>query len=185
MKPFQYVLLIGYLTLILTGCKSEPTLQTYIVDHQEAQNFTTIDLPVSMLGLDEAKLTADQKSAIQSIKHLNFLGYKINEIDTEAYQNEMHTVKDILKDKSYNDLMVVNSKGGKLNLKYLGDNEEAIDELIVFGSSNELGFGVLRVLGDNMKPQQIIQLAKALESGDFDESQVKDVFKFFKQDTLD
>ncbi|WP_435139154.1 DUF4252 domain-containing protein [Formosa sp. A9] len=185
MKALHYLIATCCVAFSLISCKSEPTLQTYFVDHQETQNFTTVDLPVSMLGLDETKLNDEQQQAIKSIKHLNFLGYKKDDTQTESYNEELSKVKDILNNTSYNDLMDVNSHGGKITLKYLGDDENAIDELIVFGSSNELGFGVLRVLGDDMKPQQIIQLAKALEDGDFDESQVKNVFNFFKKDAVE
>lgn len=184
MKSLHYIFYTCILSLLITSCKSEPTLQTYFVDHQEAENFTTIDLPVSMLSLDESKLTEDQKQTVKSIKHLNFLGYKKSDKQLEAYNTELAKVGEILKNKSYNDLMDAHSKHGKFTLKYMGDDETAIDELIVFASSDELGFGVLRVLGDDMKPSQIIKLGKALEAGDFDSSQLNDVVKFFHSDSI-
>ncbi|WP_299781444.1 DUF4252 domain-containing protein [uncultured Formosa sp.] len=182
MKSYNYLIAITLcLGLLLTSCNSEPTLQTYIVDHQEAPNFTTVDLPLSVLNLDESKLNEDQKTAYNSIKRLNFLGYKKETTKTDEYQTEKSKVETILNNEAYNELMVINNHGGKFTLKYLGDNDEAINELIVYGNSKDAGFGILRVLGKNMKPSQIMSLAKVLEKGDVDMSKIKDVIGFFKE----
>ncbi|QDO95369.1 DUF4252 domain-containing protein [Formosa sediminum] len=166
-------------TLFLTSCNSTPTLQTYIVDHQEAPNFTTVDLPLSVLKVDQTKLNEDQKTAYNAIKRLNFLGYKKETTDSDTYLNEKTQVENILNDEAYNELMVINNHGGKFTLKYLGDDDQSIDELIVYGNAKDTGFGILRVLGDDMNPSQIMSLAKVLEQGDVDMSQVEGLVKFF------
>ncbi|WP_066219421.1 DUF4252 domain-containing protein [Formosa haliotis] len=181
MKSFKYILTITVcFGLLLTSCKSEPTLQTYIVDHQETPNFTTVDLPLSVLNLDESKLNEDQKEAYKSIKRLNFLGYKKEANQLEAYQAEKSKVEQILNDNIYKELMVINNHGGKFTLKYIGDDDDSIDELIVYGNSNDAGFGILRVLGKNMKPEQIVALAKTIEEGDIDTSKLKDALNFLE-----
>ncbi|MHA7944700.1 DUF4252 domain-containing protein [Formosa sp. 3Alg 14/1] len=165
--------------LLLTSCKSEPTLQTYIVDHQEAQNFTTVDLPLTVLNLDESKLDDAQLATYKSIKRLNFLGYKKDTTQPDAFITEKEKVELILNNETYNELMVINNHGGKFTLKYVGDDDESIDELIVYGNVKDTGFGVLRVLGDNMKPSQIMSLAKVLEKGDIDMTKMKGAIDFF------
>ncbi|WP_159024013.1 DUF4252 domain-containing protein [Formosa sp. L2A11] len=181
MKPHNYLITITFcFGLLLSSCKSEPTLQTYIVDHQEAPNFTTVDIPLSVLNLDESKLNEAQKTAYNSIKRLNFLGYKKGTTDADVYQTEKTKVEAILNNDVYNELMVINNHGGNFTLKYLGENDEDIDELIVFGNTKASGFGILRVLGKNMKPSQIMSLAKVLEKGDVDISKLNDVIGFFK-----
>ena len=52
-------------------------------------------------------------------------------------------------------------------LKYLGE-EDAIDELIVFASDSEKGFAVFRLLGENMRPDQMMTLMSSIENGDLD-----------------
>ncbi|MFB9052582.1 DUF4252 domain-containing protein [Formosa undariae] len=182
MKSYKLTFaILFYFGLLLTSCKSEPTLQTYIVDHQESQNFTTVDLPLSVLNIDESKLDEAQKTTYKSIKRLNFLGYKKDAAQPEDYISEKEKVELILNNKAYNELMVINNHGGKFTLKYLGDDEESIDELIVYGNAKDTGFGVLRVLGDQMKPSQIMSLAKVLEKGDIDMSKMKGVMDFFNK----
>ena len=180
MKTHNYIIAIAFcFGLLLSSCSSKPTLQTYIVDHQEAPNFTTVDLPLSVLNVDESKLNEDQKTAYNSIKRLNFLGYKKETTEPDAYLSEKTQVEAILNNDAYNELMVINNHGGKFTLKYLGDDEESIDELIVYGNAKDTGFGILRVLGDDMKPSQIMSLAKALEQEDVDMSKVKNAIDFF------
>ena len=47
--------------LLLVSCNDGASLQRYYVDNQETPNFTSIDLPVSILKMDESKLTDNQK----------------------------------------------------------------------------------------------------------------------------
>jgi len=182
MTSIKYIIAITFcFGLLLTSCNSEPTLQTYIVDNQEAPNFTTVDLPLSVLNLDESKLNAEQKATYNSIKRLNFLGYKKDTTQAEAYNTEKEKLEYILNNELYNELMVINNHGGKFTLKYLGNDEAAIDELIVYGHAKDTGFGVLRVLGNAMNPSHIMSLAKVIEKGDVDISQIKNAVSFFNE----
>ena len=52
-------------------------------------------------------------------------------------------------------------------IKYLGDEDE-IDEIVLFASESSKGFIVARILGDGMKPAQIMKLMKDVEKFDTD-----------------
>ena len=75
--------------------------------------------------------------------------------------------------------MEFNDKGNKIVVKYIGDDDEA-DEVIVFGSSEELGFGVVRVLGSNMNPEKMVTLMDAMQKANVDENELQDIMNFFK-----
>lgn len=168
------------LVIAFISCNQEPTLQSYYVDNQETNNFTTIDLPVSVVSFDESKLTDLQKDAYKSVKRLNFLGYKLKEGNETEFKAELAKVKTILKDKKYNELIRLgNNEDGKVVVKYLGSETE-IDELIVFGNANDQGFGIVRVLGKNMQPDKMITLVDAQQNADIDEDQLKGIAEFFK-----
>jgi len=179
-QTVKHIVFIFITALLLVSCNDGVTLQRYFVDHQESENFTAIDLPVSIVKLDESKLTETQKKAYSSVKRLNFLGYRYNESNLENFNAELAKVKTILKDKKYNDLIEFNDKNVKVNIKYLGDDEVA-DEFIVFASSKEMGFGIVRVLGDDMSPEKIMTLADAMRNSDIDESQFSGIIDFFKK----
>ncbi len=181
MKQSIIKLLIGsFLITAFISCNQGPTLQSYIVDNQETNNFTTIDLPTSVVSFDESKLTDDQKQAYKSVKRLNFLGYRMQDGNEAEYKAELQKVKSILKDKKYKELMRMgNNEDGKVLIKYLG-SETKIDELIVFGNANDQGFGILRVLGKNMQPDNMVKLVDAMQNADIDEDQLKGITEFFQ-----
>ncbi len=181
MKRTITKIIIGCLLVTaFISCNQGPTLQSYYVDNQETGNFTSIDLPTSVVSFDESQLTNDQKEAYNSVKRLSFLGYKLEEGNEVEFKAELAKVKTILKNEKYKELMRVgNNKDGKLIIKYLG-SETKIDELIVFGNSNDQGFGIVRVLGKNMQPDKMMSLVEAMNKADIDENQLKGITEFFK-----
>jgi len=62
--------------------------------------------------------------------------------------------------------MKVNSGTLKASIKYLGD-DDAIDEVIIFGTDKEYGFALIRVLGKNMKPESVSELIAAIQQANF------------------
>lgn len=179
-QSVKNIVLAVFTTIVLVSCNNGVTLQRYFVDNQESGNFTSVDLPISIVNLDESKLTEPQKEAYNSVKRLNFLGYKLDKNNVEAFNTELAKVKAILKDKKYNDLMEFNDKQAKVIVKYLGDDDNA-DEFVVFASSKDMGFGIVRVLGDHMSPEKMMTLASAMKNSDIDESQLGGIMDFFKK----
>lgn len=178
-RAIKYIVCALLVSFVVVSCSSEPSLQRYFVDNQETKNFMSQDLPVSMLKMDESKFNETQMEAYKSVKRLNFLAYKLNETNTETFNTELTAVKSILESEKYNDLIEFSDKGNKVLVKYIGNDEEA-DEVIVLGSSKELGFAVVRVLGDDMRPDKIYSLVEALQDTEFDQSQLEGVLNFFK-----
>lgn len=180
MKTSIKTIFYGLLAIImLVSCNNGPTLQTYFVDNQESANFISADIPTSVVSLDETELSEDQKDAYNSLQKLNFLGYKMNESNTDEYKAELEKVKLILQDKKYIELMEFRDKAMKFQIKYIGDDDSA-EEVIIFANSPDMGFGIVRVLGNDMRPEKIATLANAVQSADFDESQLNGITDFFK-----
>ncbi|MGB5371756.1 MAG: DUF4252 domain-containing protein, partial [Flavobacteriaceae bacterium] len=92
----------------------------------------SIDLPVSLLNMDKADLTNEEREALESLKKLNVLAFKRNDGNTVEYSAEKDKVKAILKNEKFTELMKINTSYGKATLKYLGD-EDAIDEVVIYG----------------------------------------------------
>lgn len=180
MKTSIKTILFGLLvTLLLASCNNGPTLQTYFVDNQEAPNFVSADIPTSIVSLDEATMSDDQKEAYNSVKRLNFLGYKMSETNADVYNSELTKVKAILKDKKYIELMEFSDQSMKFEIKYIGDDDSA-EEVVIFANSPDMGFGIVRVLGNKMKPDQMATLVDAVQKADFDQSKLNGITDFFK-----
>lgn len=176
--PIQYVIVLLF-TVCLISCNEGMTLQRYFVEHQESNNFTSVDLPATILSLDKTTLNENQMEAYNSIKRLNFLGYKADPSEMDAYNSELKQVSIIMEHKKYNDLMEFNNKGKKIVVKYIGNDDEA-DEVIVLGSSKEIGFGIVRILGKDMNPEKIMTLMDAMKKSNMDTSKFEGIANFFK-----
>jgi len=116
--------------------------------------------------MDQVDLTKTQKEALESLTKLNVLAFRKTTDNADAYKTEKAKVKAILKNDKFVELMKLNSKAGKGVIKYLGD-EDAIDEVVIYGNSDEQGFALVRVLGDDMNPAHIMELLKVIEKSEY------------------
>ena len=174
--------LSGMILLVVTlhSCNQGPSLQSYYVDNQEQPNFLSIDVPLSILNLDKAQLTQDQKDAYKSIQKLNMLAYKMKSDHQLEYEKELAKVKTILDNPKYEELMRGgDSEVGKFSIRILGD-ENDVEEFILFGNAADKGFAIVRILGNDMNSNKIMSLASALDKANIDESQISQFTEFFK-----
>lgn len=154
------------LVVLLSSCSSTQSLQEYYIDNTENPNFLHLDVPTSILKLDEANLTESQKTALSSLKKLNILAFKKTEENTPQYIAEKQQVKAILSNTIYSELMKMNTEFGRATVKYLGD-DDAIDEVIIYGDNDEKGFALIRVLGNDMNPAHFVQLLQAVQKSEY------------------
>ncbi len=180
MKSTLYYFIVSFFTVsVFVSCNDNASLQRYFVDNQETKNFLTQDIPITMLKIDESKLSKEQMEAYNSVERLNFLGFKANDSNSDTLKTELAKVKTILNSVKYKELIEFSDKGNKIVVKYIGDDAEA-DEVIIFGSSKEMGFGIVRVLGNDMSPDKMATLASVLQGANVNEGQLQDIMNFFK-----
>ena len=84
MKTALYIAIA--VSLLLVGCESKPSLQKFFVDNQEKKDFIALDVSPSILNVDKATLTGEQKSALESFK-------KIKNISNNTYYIFYHAEK--------------------------------------------------------------------------------------------
>ena len=174
----KYILGIGLAALTLFSCSNKESLQRYIVDRQNDDSFLKIDIAASLLQTDSANLSQEEKDILKTIKKINVVAYPIEEGNVSAYEVKMQVLKTILDQDRYKTLMKYGSNKEGATLKYVG-LEDAIDEIIVFVRDDEKGFALFRLLGDNMRPEQMIKLMTAIEKGNLDISKLNSIGKIF------
>jgi len=167
------------LIFTLSACSSTQSLQEYYVDNADNPNFLSVDLPVSLLNMEKTDLTEDQREALASLKKLNILAFKITKDNHIEFQKEKANITAILKNGKFTELMKMNTKYGKASVRYLGD-DDAIDEVIIYGDSEDKGFMLVRVLGKNMNPAKLVQFMKAVEKSDYKGEGLGDIGNFLK-----
>ena len=128
-----------------------------MIASQDKDGFITVDIPINFIKPKSLEAYEEVQETIKSIRKVNVVGlpYKGNE---EAYEIEKETLNSILKtNDDYKSLMRMNTKGMKVNIYFSGASD-AIDEVIAFGYTKEMGVGVARILGENMDPSKIIEM---------------------------
>jgi len=176
MKSYKF-LFATFITAILMSCNNEQSLQKYYVENQEDTDFLAHDVPTSMFTNSES-LETDERETLKSIKKINVLALKKEE-NPAKFEEEKVKLNEIFKNERYQLLMKYGGGTRKAELYFTGD-DDAIDELIVYGYDDEQGLGVARVLGENMNPQKIMELMKSLDGNNIDVEGLKDIGKIFE-----
>lgn len=181
MKAFTKIkALVALITLVLvTSCSSNQSMQEYYIANADNPHFLSLDVPASILNLDYTELNSEQKEALSSLKKLNILAFKKTDSNEAAYVLEKEKIKTILKNGKFVDLMKLNTSYGKGEVKYLG-KEDAIDEVIIYGSSDDKGFAIIRVLGNNMNPAHLVQLLQTIQNSDVKGDGFGEIGQLFK-----
>lgn len=177
MKSIKYIVLLLTLTFIVS-CSDEVSIQQFYVESENNDDYLMIDIPTSIISLPEGA-SAESKQAYNSISKVNLLAFKINDTNRAKFETEFVKVKAILKNPSYIELMRLNSNGHKVMAKYIG-TETAMEELILFASDKDKGFALARVLGDDMKPENMLKLLNNLKEVDVNNETIGTLKEFLK-----
>lgn len=151
-------------SLVIVACDNDPSLQKYYVDNQESKDFIAVDVPASMFA-NAGSLDEEQKRTLETIKKVNVLAIPKKETNQDKIETEKENIFNILKDEKYQLLMKFGGGTSRVEVYFTGE-EEAVDEIILYGYDDEKGMGIARVLGDNMNPGDILSLIKSMEKGD-------------------
>jgi hypothetical protein len=178
MVLIKYVIGISLAVITLFSCSNEKSLQRYLVDRQDDDAFLKIDIAASLLQTDSNSLTQEEKDILETVKKINVVAFPLNGENDAQYEVKMQELKDIINQDQYKTLMKFGSNKKGATLKYLGE-EDAISEIIVFASDDEKGFALFRLLGDNMRPDQMIKLMNSIEKGDLDVSKLSSIGGLF------
>ena len=158
--------------IALASCSSEPSLQKYFVESQEKKDFVTLDLGSSILQVKEEGLTPEQRAALKTFEKVNVLAFTRNDSNASEYKAESEKVKQMLKTEKYQELMHFGSGKDGGSISYVGADDD-IEEFVIFANKKENGFAVIRVLGDGMSPNSIMQMLPVLQSSNLDMEQLK------------
>jgi len=178
MNAFK-MLIMGCFSLLAMACNNGQSLQEYYVSNQENNDFMAVDIPASMFA-NAGSLEPEQQKTLESIKKINVLAIPKKAENMEIIESEKNNISEILKDEKYQLLMKYGGNNSRLEVYYTGD-EEAVDEIIVYGFDEYKGMGMARILGDNMNPSDILVLIKSLEKGDIDMDGLKGITTMFTE----
>ena len=164
---------------LFLGCQSSD-LDLYFVDHQEQDDFITLDIPKTVINLEDRDLTRRQLDAYNSVEKLNILMFKSDSTSVDQLNDEVAALNTIFKAGNYEALMKF---GGleEANVRLLVNGEsEVLDEMVFFGYLHSKGMAVVRILGDDMKLEDIMSLAPVLKNSDLSSLNLEPIKTFFQ-----
>ncbi|KAF2326147.1 DUF4252 domain-containing protein [Flavobacterium nitrogenifigens] len=179
MKKSIFILALTAL-LTLGSCNSEPSLQKYFVENSEKKDFISLDISPNILNVDPTKLSAEQTEALNSFDKMNILAFKADQSNQAQFETERAKVKTILKDPKYQELMKFGSGKDGASVSYVGSDDN-IKEFVIFAKRKETGFAVVRVLGEDMNPNNIMTLMSVLQNSKIDMEQLKPLEQLLKK----
>ncbi len=160
------------LLALFVSCSNEPSLQKFFVENASKKDFIALDLSSSILNFEQAKLSADQKTALASFDKMNIIAFKATPSNQAQYELEKTKIKSILKDKQYQQLMKFGSGEAGASVSYVGTDDN-IEEFIFYANKKDNGFAVVRVTGNNMNPTNVMTLLSVLQQSDVNMEQLK------------
>ena len=175
----KYITALILTLLALASCDNQKSLEEYLVEKQDDDKFLKVDVAASLLQSKTNTMTREQKDILATIEKVNVVAYPVQEGKTEEYKTEKQEVKSILDQEEYKLLIKMGSNNKGATVSYTGE-EDAIDEVVIFANDKERGFAVLRVLGEDMRPDQMIKLMRSVEKGDLDISKLQGIGEIFK-----
>ena len=117
-------------------------------------------------------MTAEQKTALESFDKMNIIAFKINDKNKDTYEEESAKVSQILKSDTYQELMTVGSGKDAASISFVGD-EDNIGEFVLFAKRKDNGFAIVRILGNDMNPNNIMTMLSVLKTSEIDMEQLK------------
>jgi cellobiose phosphorylase len=161
------ILSICLFTLVLVSCQTN-SLQSFMVDNKSDDNFISIDFSLRTFVDNFDNLPEDQKQLFEDINKVNFLAFRKNESNSASYDVKREQLLSILSNEfEGNQLMSVNAEEGLIKM-YADEIENNAEEIIIFASSDDKGFMVFRLLGDNLNPANFYKMMQMTDQLDFD-----------------
>lgn len=153
--------------LLLVSCQTN-TLQTYMVDAKEDENFISVDFSLKTFVDNFDQLPEDQKEVFKDVSKVNFLGFKKDSANKEDYKAKQEQLTDILSSE-YSDtqLMSVNKDDSQMSM-YADNIEGVVEEIVIYANDPEQGFMVVRLLGDDLNPSNFYKLMQMSDGMNFD-----------------
>ena len=167
------------MSLFLFSCNSEPTLQKYFVENTENKNFIALDVSPEILKIDETKLSMEQTTALKSFDKMNILAFKLDDKNKAEFETERAKVDLILMDKKYQQLMKFSSGKESASVSYLGTDDH-IEEFVLYANRKENGFAIVRILGKDVNPTNIMTMVSVLKQSNVDLEQLKPLQQLIK-----
>jgi hypothetical protein len=166
-------IILFILLVVFISCNNKPSLQKYMVENSEKKDFVALDFSSDVLNIPKEKLTQEENEALKSFKKINVLGFKKNTTNEKEFEMEKNKLLEVMKDTTtYQEMMKIGNNKQSTAI-YILENKEGVEEFILIGNKNDSGFGVVRILGENMKADHLLTIMGLMNKANINSEQLK------------
>lgn len=158
MKKFLYTV---FAVTTLIACNSKPSLQEYLVEKENSDEFISASIPTSILFQNLDSLSSDEKKSLQKIEKINLLALTKKK-GKSILEEERIKLKSVIDQPDYESLVNFSSGNREARLLFVGSDGK-IDELIFFGYDSDIGLLLLRMRGSDVDANDIYQISQSAQ----------------------
>lgn len=181
-RIISYILLASITLVLTTACKSDPSLQSYYLANKDKSDFYAQSIPKAVLGIVADSLSTDARKGFASIEKVNVLVYPKKDNNAAQLAKEAATVQAIFLNPDYKTLMTHSEDATKMRVAYDG-SKDAIDEVVIYGTSPDVGLGIARIMGDDMNISNILKMMQEMDVSTMDSSALGNIMKTFSKNS--
>lgn len=167
MKKILFFLWGSSIILLFAHCSSKPSLQQYFVEKMDDSSFLVVNVPLNLNSMYTDSLQAEDLETIRSIRKLNVLILQSKGVSEARYQTELETITRVLAYNQFDKLMEFRAFQTNGSILLQGDPSD-IDEGVLWIQDPKYGFALIRVLGNKINPQALVELAQKMDPDKFD-----------------
>lgn len=161
MKKLLFVFSLLLAGTSMQSCKQD-SIQQFFIDSQEKEEYIVFDMPISLFSSGQDHLNEADQAVLNSVKKVNFVALTKKNADDILLQSELQRVKTILNNSEYQEIMQMNRENMGIAVYFIGE-EDAIEEMILVAHQNEMGFGVARLIGEDMNINELMILSQKIK----------------------
>jgi len=156
-KVFQILCLVA----LLAACNSEPSLQEYMVEKENSEDFISASIPTNILFQNLDSLPDENSESLRKIEKINVLALT-KKRDSANLESERNQLRSILNDEKYESL--INFKAGDKEARFAySGSEDKIEDLIFFGYDSKMGLILLRMRGNEVSANDLYKIVQSAE----------------------
>ena len=151
------ILLLATIIQSCSAHKNKGTYTDFYKEYKRKNEFVSFNIPPGLFGLFISKDDKELKQFFKSLDDIKILSYENNADSVKYFTSEL---KKKLPSKFYNDLMVINDGGDKVEFK-IRERDNKVNELLIIVTGDN-SFSVVSIKGE-IELDKVTELSKTID----------------------
>lgn len=148
--------------MALGACSTAPSVQRYIVDHENREGFSSFTVPADVVKLqDGVEVDRESAEALNKLNNLVVLRYERFENSPELFDEYLTELHTCLNPDRYEDIFMMNDGSMRFSLKIRQEQTDRLTEVIALMEQSD-SFMIARLTGE-IEPDKLAKLIRKID----------------------